>query len=143
MVLDQRFLESQVAMSTLRVELNAAVTNCLEKGSNLHLFGIVSDAGVHGKLRLARPSRGPGLAVPDSGGGCRRPRRAPRSAASSASPANAAAVVPIVLAFLVGGHMAVSASIVSGLTPELSRAEGVGLNDWLGGAPQRNAADDD
>ena len=31
-------------------ELNAAVTNCLEKGSNLHLFGIVSDAGVHGLL---------------------------------------------------------------------------------------------
>ena len=32
------------------VELNAAVTNSLEKGSNLHLFGIVSDAGVHGLL---------------------------------------------------------------------------------------------
>src|SRR3954453_8674396 len=32
------------------VELNAAVTNALEKGSNLHLFGIVSDAGVHGLL---------------------------------------------------------------------------------------------
>jgi 2,3-bisphosphoglycerate-independent phosphoglycerate mutase len=32
------------------VELNRAVTNCLEKGSNLHLFGIVSDAGVHGLL---------------------------------------------------------------------------------------------
>ena len=32
------------------VELNAAITNCLEKGSNLHLFGIVSDAGVHGLL---------------------------------------------------------------------------------------------
>jgi 2,3-bisphosphoglycerate-independent phosphoglycerate mutase len=31
-------------------ELNAAVTNCLEKRSNLHLFGIVSDAGVHGLL---------------------------------------------------------------------------------------------
>jgi 2,3-bisphosphoglycerate-independent phosphoglycerate mutase len=31
-------------------ELNAAVANCLEKGSNLHLFGIVSDAGVHGLL---------------------------------------------------------------------------------------------
>src|SRR5688572_22647613 len=31
-------------------ELNAAVTNCLERGSNLHLFGIVSDAGVHGML---------------------------------------------------------------------------------------------
>jgi 2,3-bisphosphoglycerate-independent phosphoglycerate mutase len=31
-------------------ELNAAVTNCLEKGSNLHLFGIISDAGVHGLL---------------------------------------------------------------------------------------------
>ncbi len=31
-------------------ELNAAVSNCLEKGSNLHLFGIVSDAGVHGLL---------------------------------------------------------------------------------------------
>jgi 2,3-bisphosphoglycerate-independent phosphoglycerate mutase len=32
------------------VELNAAVTNALEKGTNLHLFGIVSDAGVHGLL---------------------------------------------------------------------------------------------
>jgi len=32
------------------VELNAAVTNALEKKSNLHLFGIVSDAGVHGLL---------------------------------------------------------------------------------------------
>ena len=32
------------------VELNVAVTNCLEKRSNLHLFGIVSDAGVHGLL---------------------------------------------------------------------------------------------
>ena len=32
------------------VELNAAVTNALQKGSNLHLFGIVSDAGVHGLL---------------------------------------------------------------------------------------------
>ncbi|MDQ3440661.1 MAG: 2,3-bisphosphoglycerate-independent phosphoglycerate mutase [Planctomycetota bacterium] len=32
------------------VELNAAVTNCLEKRTNLHLFGIVSDAGVHGLL---------------------------------------------------------------------------------------------
>jgi 2,3-bisphosphoglycerate-independent phosphoglycerate mutase len=32
------------------VELNAAITNCLEKRSNLHLFGIVSDAGVHGLL---------------------------------------------------------------------------------------------
>lgn len=32
------------------VELNAAVTNSLEKQSNLHLFGIVSDAGVHGLL---------------------------------------------------------------------------------------------
>jgi 2,3-bisphosphoglycerate-independent phosphoglycerate mutase len=31
-------------------ELNAAVTNALEKRSNLHLFGIVSDAGVHGLL---------------------------------------------------------------------------------------------
>jgi 2,3-bisphosphoglycerate-independent phosphoglycerate mutase len=31
-------------------ELNAAVTNSLENGSNLHLFGIVSDAGVHGLL---------------------------------------------------------------------------------------------
>ena len=31
-------------------QLNAAVSNCLEKGSNLHLFGIVSDAGVHGLL---------------------------------------------------------------------------------------------
>jgi 2,3-bisphosphoglycerate-independent phosphoglycerate mutase len=32
------------------VELNAAVTNALSKGTNLHLFGIVSDAGVHGLL---------------------------------------------------------------------------------------------
>src|SRR3954466_11456960 len=32
------------------VELNAAVTNALEKRTNLHLFGIVSDAGVHGLL---------------------------------------------------------------------------------------------
>ena len=32
------------------VELNAAVTNALRKGSRLHLFGIVSDAGVHGLL---------------------------------------------------------------------------------------------
>src|SRR6476619_7178005 len=31
-------------------ELNAAVTNALEGGTNLHLFGIVSDAGVHGLL---------------------------------------------------------------------------------------------
>src|SRR5689334_10903862 len=30
--------------------LNAAVSNSLEKGSKLHLFGIVSDAGVHGLL---------------------------------------------------------------------------------------------
>jgi len=30
------------------VELNAAVSNALEKGTDLHLFGIVSDAGVHG-----------------------------------------------------------------------------------------------
>src|ERR1043165_5710235 len=32
------------------IELNAAVTNALKNGSNLHLFGIVSDAGVHGLL---------------------------------------------------------------------------------------------
>ena len=32
------------------VEINAAVTNALTNGSNLHLFGIVSDAGVHGLL---------------------------------------------------------------------------------------------
>lgn len=32
------------------VELNAAVTNALEHKSSLHLFGIVSDAGVHGLL---------------------------------------------------------------------------------------------
>src|SRR5947207_5717916 len=32
------------------VELNAAVTNALQNKSNLHLFGIVSDAGVHGLL---------------------------------------------------------------------------------------------
>jgi 2,3-bisphosphoglycerate-independent phosphoglycerate mutase len=31
-------------------EMNAAVTNALENRSNLHLFGIVSDAGVHGLL---------------------------------------------------------------------------------------------
>src|SRR6185295_17544361 len=30
--------------------LNQAVSNCLENKSNLHLFGIVSDAGVHGLL---------------------------------------------------------------------------------------------
>ena len=30
--------------------MNAAVTNALENRSNLHLFGIVSDAGVHGLL---------------------------------------------------------------------------------------------
>src|SRR3954453_21829036 len=32
------------------VELNAAVRNALERGTSLHLFGIVSDAGVHGML---------------------------------------------------------------------------------------------
>ena len=32
------------------IELNNAVSNALEKGTNLHLFGIVSDAGVHGLL---------------------------------------------------------------------------------------------
>ncbi|HEY7089176.1 MAG TPA: 2,3-bisphosphoglycerate-independent phosphoglycerate mutase [Tepidisphaeraceae bacterium] len=32
------------------VELNSAVTNALKNGTNLHLFGIVSDAGVHGLL---------------------------------------------------------------------------------------------
>jgi 2,3-bisphosphoglycerate-independent phosphoglycerate mutase len=32
------------------VELNAAVTNALENITDLHLFGIVSDAGVHGLL---------------------------------------------------------------------------------------------
>jgi 2,3-bisphosphoglycerate-independent phosphoglycerate mutase len=31
-------------------ELNAAVTNALENRTSLHLFGIVSDAGVHGLL---------------------------------------------------------------------------------------------
>jgi 2,3-bisphosphoglycerate-independent phosphoglycerate mutase len=31
-------------------ELNAAVTRALGRGTNLHLFGIVSDAGVHGML---------------------------------------------------------------------------------------------
>lgn len=31
-------------------ELNAAVSNALENKTNLHLFGIVSDAGVHGLL---------------------------------------------------------------------------------------------
>jgi 2,3-bisphosphoglycerate-independent phosphoglycerate mutase len=32
------------------VELNAAVENARKNGANLHLFGIVSDAGVHGLL---------------------------------------------------------------------------------------------
>jgi 2,3-bisphosphoglycerate-independent phosphoglycerate mutase len=32
------------------VELNAAVSRALARGTNLHLFGIVSDAGVHGML---------------------------------------------------------------------------------------------
>jgi 2,3-bisphosphoglycerate-independent phosphoglycerate mutase len=32
------------------VELNAAVENALKNSTNLHLFGIVSDAGVHGLL---------------------------------------------------------------------------------------------
>jgi 2,3-bisphosphoglycerate-independent phosphoglycerate mutase len=32
------------------VELNAAVKHALKKGASLHLFGIVSDAGVHGML---------------------------------------------------------------------------------------------
>ena len=32
------------------VEVNAAVGNAITKNSNLHLFGIVSDAGVHGLL---------------------------------------------------------------------------------------------
>ena len=32
------------------VELNNAVTNALKNGTKLHLFGIVSDAGVHGLL---------------------------------------------------------------------------------------------
>src|SRR4051794_2507923 len=32
------------------VELNKAVANALEKGSNLHIFGLVSDAGVHALL---------------------------------------------------------------------------------------------
>src|SRR5436190_11122478 len=32
------------------VELNNAVQNALKNGTNLHLFGIVSDAGVHGLL---------------------------------------------------------------------------------------------
>jgi len=32
------------------VEVNNAVANVLKKGENLHLFGIVSDAGVHGLL---------------------------------------------------------------------------------------------
>ncbi len=31
-------------------QMNAAVKNALEKGTSLHLFGIVSDAGVHGQL---------------------------------------------------------------------------------------------
>ncbi|WP_428940384.1 2,3-bisphosphoglycerate-independent phosphoglycerate mutase [Fontivita pretiosa] len=31
-------------------QLNAAVTNALQNRSNLHLFGIVSDAGVHGLI---------------------------------------------------------------------------------------------
>src|SRR5215470_14121435 len=32
------------------IELNAAVTSALQKGTQLHLFGIVSDAGVHGLI---------------------------------------------------------------------------------------------
>ena len=32
------------------VEIVAAINNALQKGSSLHLFGIVSDAGVHGLL---------------------------------------------------------------------------------------------
>ena len=32
------------------VELNAAVTHALDKNTQLHVFGIVSDAGVHGML---------------------------------------------------------------------------------------------
>src|SRR5207253_4338131 len=32
------------------VELNNAIENSLKNGTNLHLFGIVSDAGVHGLL---------------------------------------------------------------------------------------------
>jgi 2,3-bisphosphoglycerate-independent phosphoglycerate mutase len=32
------------------VELNKAIENALKNGTNLHLFGIVSDAGVHGLL---------------------------------------------------------------------------------------------
>jgi len=32
------------------VQLNAAISNSLKNGTNLHLFGIVSDAGVHGLL---------------------------------------------------------------------------------------------
>lgn len=32
------------------VEMNNAVQNALKNGTNLHLFGIVSDAGVHGQL---------------------------------------------------------------------------------------------
>src|SRR6059058_3001650 len=32
------------------VELNNAITSALEKRTNVHLFGIVSDAGVHGLL---------------------------------------------------------------------------------------------
>src|SRR5256885_6123482 len=31
-------------------ELNAAISNAMQKGTRLHLFGIVSDAGVHGLL---------------------------------------------------------------------------------------------
>ncbi|HEY0009415.1 MAG TPA: 2,3-bisphosphoglycerate-independent phosphoglycerate mutase, partial [Tepidisphaeraceae bacterium] len=32
------------------MELNAAITHCVDDKTNLHLFGIVSDAGVHGML---------------------------------------------------------------------------------------------
>ncbi len=32
------------------VEMNAAVSSAIEKNASLHLFGIVSDAGVHGQL---------------------------------------------------------------------------------------------
>src|SRR6266436_447637 len=31
-------------------ELNAAISSAMQKGGNVHLFGIVSDAGVHGLL---------------------------------------------------------------------------------------------
>jgi 2,3-bisphosphoglycerate-independent phosphoglycerate mutase len=45
-------ITKQIRSSELfdNAELNATVSNALQKGTNLHLMGIVSDAGVHGLL---------------------------------------------------------------------------------------------